>query len=600
MSRFPVAAFGALVAATIAAFFVTQHLKVSTPLIAGSPAPFPNAINPLHGNVCRGVNHRRTMISFYLLHRADDVDVYVVDQSGEIVRTVALGRHMRRGVRAPDGVFFWNGRQDDGSVAPDGNYYFRVALIHQGRTVLAPFSAEPITVMTVPPRPVITSVEPSLIPQKGFSVAIRYRGSENRSGTVLIYRTDLPGTPRLVKVFHTQWRGNQTIWDGTIDGRPPQQGTYLVGFEATDRACNTGRFPARWPPPPGSTPHSGVTVRYLSAEPPLHPVPSGSRAVVYVDARQQRYRWTLRHAGTSERVIASGASRRFDLPVRVPPRVAGLYEVAIRSGTHRTAVPIVVSAPASPRPPRVLVVLPALTWQGQNPVDDDGDGIPNTLDNGGPIELHRPLANGLPSGFADEAAFLSYLAKGHLRYDLTTDLGLIDGSGPGLSGRTGVVLAGSERWLPGSLGSALRAYVEHGGRVLSLGIDSLRRGVTLAGGEASDPTSARSTDVLGARPGAIVTHNGDLITVLKDDLGIFSGTSGALRGYRAYEPFASVAPPAQESSEAGTSTGAPSIVGYQLGRGIVVDIGLPGFGSSLARNIDAQELVSRLWTVLGG
>ena len=41
---------------------------------------------------------------------------------------------MRRGVRKPDGLFSWNGREDNGQVAPDGVYYFRVALIHQGRT----------------------------------------------------------------------------------------------------------------------------------------------------------------------------------------------------------------------------------------------------------------------------------------------------------------------------------------------------------------------------------------------------------------------------------------------------------------------------------
>ena len=46
----------------------------------------------------------------------------------------------------------------------------------------------------------------------------------------------------------------------------------------------------------------------------------------------------------------------------------------------------------------MLVVLPALTWQGHNPVDDNGDGLPDTLDAGVPIELDRPLADGLPAG----------------------------------------------------------------------------------------------------------------------------------------------------------------------------------------------------------
>jgi FlgD Ig-like domain len=598
VSRLPVAAFVALVVATSAAFFITQHLKVTTPLIAGAPRPAPAVINPVDGGTCKGVNHRLMKISFYLLHRSDDVDVYIVDQNGTIVRTLASGRHMRRDVRTPDGLFHWDGREDDGSVAPDGVYDIRVSLIHQGRSVEISNSAgpEPVTVLTVTPHPVVTDVTPSLIPQTGTGVTIHYTGSEQRSGTVQIYRTDLPGTPRLVKSFMTQWHGTKAIWNGKIHGRPAPQGTYLVGFAVTNQACTTGRFPSRLPPAPGSTPHAGVSVRYLAAQPPLTPVPAGSTAVVSVDAVGQPYRWALRLAGT-EAILATGASRSSSLRVAVPPRVAGLYELTVRSGSHQTTVPLVVNATQS-RPAAILVVLPALTWQGQNPVDDDGDGVPNTLADGGPIDLTRPLVNGLPVGFANQAAFVSFLTRSHLDYDLTTDLGLIDGVGPSLAGHAGVVLAGAERWLPDSTSSALRAFVVRGGHLLSIAVDSLRRGVTVAGGRAIDPTSPRRTDALGARPGAVVIHNRDPIEVLSDGLGIFSGTSGVWRGYTSYEPIASVAPPAAISSAAGTSSSTPSIVGYRLGRGIVVSIGLPSFGSSLTRSPDAQQLVRRLWTVL--
>jgi hypothetical protein len=51
-------------------------------------------------------------------------------------------------------------------------------------------------------------------------------------------------------------------------------------------------------------------------------------------------------------------------------------------------------------------------------------------------------------------------------------------------------------------------------------------------------------------------------------------------------------------SEAGTSAQTPSIVGYRLGSGIVVDVGLPAFTTSLAHDVDTQELLRRLWTVL--
>src|SRR5437764_2172471 len=327
MNRLPFVAFAALVVATVAAFFVTQHLKVTTPLIAGTPRPSPAVINPVGGTVCGGVDHRFTRISFYLLHRADDVDVYVVDQSGSIVRTLAIGRHMRRGVRTPDGLFTWNGRKDNGAVAPDGTYFFRVALLQQGRTIDLDNAA--VTVKTAAPRPVVNGVSPALIPQDGQPVTIRYSGNENRGGSVLLYRTDLPGKPRLVKApFPTPWHEQTVAWDGTIHRRPAPAGTYLIALSVTDAACNTGRFPATIPPAPGTTPHAGVTVRYVAVQPPLDPVAAGSRALVYIDSRRRGYHWTLLRVG-ARKPLASGGADHVALRVPVPARVPGLYELLV-------------------------------------------------------------------------------------------------------------------------------------------------------------------------------------------------------------------------------------------------------------------------------
>jgi hypothetical protein len=268
----------------------------------------------------------------------------------------------------------------------------------------------------------------------------------------------------------------------------------------------------------------------------------------------------------------------------------------VRSGPYRTQVPLVAAAA---RPPgRILVVLPALTWQGLGTGDEDGDGVPDTLDAGGPVQLQRPFAAGLPADFADEAALLSYLDHAHLQYDLTTDLGLNDGVGPGLFGRRGVVFAGSERWVPSSLAGPLRSYVEQGGHVLSVGIDSLQRSVTISGAQALNPGAPAVTDILGAERGP-VRSGGGVILSIKDELGIFTGTSGAF-GSGAYQPFTRPPTPGQEIvSAAGTSDTSAAIAGYRLGRGIVVDIGLVGFGPSLAGSVDAQELTHQLWKVLG-
>ena len=258
--RLSVAAFGALVVASIGAFFVTQHLKVTTPLINGAPRPVPAVIDPLHGVRCGKYNSGFATISFWLQHRSDDVDVYVVDDaSGAIVRTVASARHMRVGVRTPDGVFHWDGRLADGRVAPDGTYYFRVALRQQGATI--DLTSVPVRVKTVPPHPVITSVQPSVI-SPGTHVTIRYVGNENRGGTILLYRLAATGAPRLVKVFPTPWKGQHAVWDGTVaQQQPAPAGTYLLALQVSDAACNIGRYPAQIPSAPGSAATDVVIVR---------------------------------------------------------------------------------------------------------------------------------------------------------------------------------------------------------------------------------------------------------------------------------------------------------------------------------------------------
>ncbi len=265
-TRLSIAAFSALVAASIAAFFVTQHLKVTTPLIAGgqsAPRPVPGVINPIHPVQCGDYDTGSTTISFYLQHQSDDVIVSVVDaRDDEVVRTVADGRHMRKGVRRPDGVFHWDGRLSDGRVAPDGNYYFRVTLIHQNSTI--DLTGVPVTVKTVPPHPVVRSVTPTAIPTASGStrVTIHYAGNENRGGTIVLYRLGRPGGPRSLKTFLTPWKGESAVWDGTVlDQRPAPPGTYLLALEVTDAACNTGRYPARIPPPAGSSATDVVTVR---------------------------------------------------------------------------------------------------------------------------------------------------------------------------------------------------------------------------------------------------------------------------------------------------------------------------------------------------
>lgn len=243
LSRLPLVAFSVLVLATVGAFFIAQHLKVTTPLLAGFPAPVPAVVDPVHRHSCGGVSHGRMSISFYLLHRADDVDVDVVDSHGAIVRTLASGVHMAIKKRS---FFSWSGREENGSLAPDGTYYVRVALIHQGRTVTisGPSGPEPFKISTTVPRPRITSVTPRTLSGGAQSrVTIRYTGNETRSGTILIYRARPGGRDQLLKSFVTPWHRQVAVWDGLVNKHPASPGSYVLAFQVTDAACNTATSP---------------------------------------------------------------------------------------------------------------------------------------------------------------------------------------------------------------------------------------------------------------------------------------------------------------------------------------------------------------------
>jgi N,N-dimethylformamidase beta subunit-like protein len=584
-------AFGVLVLATLAAFVVTQKLKSAPPLVV---RPHLSAVfSPTaHGRL------REARISFWIVH-ADDVSVSIVDGDERIVRTLVDGRHLAARRRI---TRFWDGRSDAGALAPDGRYRVRVALLGQGRTIDLP---PQIALDTTPPRPRVAAIAPrtgsgpAFLPRRGVrAVTIHVRGTEGRRARLLIWRTDVT-PPRQVGQL-TIPIGHDTVqWDGTLAGVPAPAGTYLMGVLVADRAGNVGTFPARLPPQPGErTPGAGVTIRRLAVAPPLTPVAPGAHATAFVDARGHRYEWALRRSGDAK-VLAHGVDRGARLRLRVPRQQAGLDVLTVVTRDERTSVPLAVRAS---RPHSVLVVLPALTWQGRNPVDDDGDGMPDTLETGSAVALARPFAHGVPGDVSAEGALLRVLDANLLRYDVTTDLALTEGAGPALGGYRGVVLAGDERWITPALGAQLRAYVRRGGRLWSLGVDSLRRTVRLGGGTLSDPSSPRLVDALGARPRQplVTTAQPATMTIYRDGpLGLFHQTSGAFAGYRVYEALAPFAAPAKLVAAAGPAAGNPVIAAWQLGTGFAVHTGLPELPArALAHDLDAGALVQRIFTLL--
>jgi FlgD Ig-like domain len=145
MRRLPTLAFGLLVVATVAAVFITQHLKVTTPLIAGQTyGRTPHKIVPTNPS-CPAVT-----LYFHTLHHADSIDLYIIDHAGRVVRTLA--QNVTAPIKQPL-QYSWNGRLPDGSVAPQGLYNFRLHLIHQDRTIDPVIPGYPISVQSACPPP---------------------------------------------------------------------------------------------------------------------------------------------------------------------------------------------------------------------------------------------------------------------------------------------------------------------------------------------------------------------------------------------------------------------------------------------------------------
>lgn len=587
MSRAAAAGFVLLVAATLAAFFVTQRLKTRDPVVIGVRTL--GFFSPVtHGP-------QRTTYASFFLRRGDDVTVTVLDSEGDRVRTLADGRSVPARTRV---TFRWDGRDGSGRLQPDGDYFFRVGLARQGRSLTLPF---PQDLDTRPPRPVVVRVEPAhgdgplVLPRGGAQAATAvFRGTGGRRARGIVIRTDA-GPPRVVRSIRIGPGRRSYEWDGRIGGRPAPEGTYLMGLYMRDRAGNPGTFPARLPPFAGEIrTRPGVTVRRLAVSAPSGVVTAGRVATFRVDARGARYAWALRRLGSS-RPLARGAGRAARLRLRTPRAAAGLELLTVAAAGRRIVVPVAVRSRRS----RVLVVVPAMTFQALNPVDGNGDGIPDTLPNGGPAPLDRVYARS-PAGLSSQVApVMRFLDSERLPYDLTTDAALARGEGPRLDGATGVALIGSEPWLTAPLASALRRFTRRGGRVLTLGAGDLRSTATLAGGALRRPTPPAAVDALGARIGPRTRGPVDVLAY-QDDIGLFRGTGGGFGSWPAAFEVRGVVPGARIVAAAGPRAGVPIVTAWRLGRGLVIRTGLPGFQARMTRDLDAQALIRRAWSILRG
>ena len=598
MTRVAQVAFALLVVATFGAFFVAQRLKAAPSLVLEAKA------RPLFSPNQDGRKDRARWS--FMLKRDDQMSVRVVDDDGDAVRTLADRRNIEAYTRQG---FDWDGATDAGAMAPDGTYRLRLSLRRQGRSI----TIAAVEKDTTPPSPEVISIGPEDDP--GPEVLPRADGDPAE------VRVSVPGTNRELEVWRTDVRPAQRVigprelpdgdqvqrwrWNATDDeGQPVPAGTYLVVARSRDAAGNIGESVARLPPAPGYGEglegRGGVQVRYLSAQALHAPAAAREPMMIAVGSPGGDFAWTVRRAGQREiRKDGSGSRSRL-VRFRAPGGRSGLYIFEARTpGGDVARTPFYVQGDKAGD---VLVILPAITWQGRNRVDDDGDGWPDTLEHGLPVDTRRPYAGGeLPRDLRELAApLLIALDREGLRYEVTTDLALARGAGPGLEGREGVVLAGEVRWLPDEAQRALRTFVQRGGGVLVTGPDSLRRSAQVTPSRVVEPRPAAARTLFGARL-APVRRASTTVTATQDEIQLFADTGGTFAGFGAFEETLDLAGGTKLTAVAVTQEGARSvIVGARLGKGLVLRTGLPELPVRAGDDPELTTLLRRMWTLLGG
>jgi len=599
MTRLAMGVFGVLVVATFGAFFLAQRLKNSPPVV-GEIHVFPFFSPNGDGRFDKA---RLT----FKPKETDDITVAVLDSSGDEVRQLLSSRHVHAGELVR---LLWDGRTDDGRRAPDGRYRYRITLRHQGRSVKL---ASSVRLDTTPPRPRVTSVGPfkvpgpEILPQPDGGDAVVHLQAPGYRPVIRLFKTG-PGAMRKVLEDDmlpdgaTEWR-----WNGTVNGRPVSPGTYVATIETRDKAGNRGLSPPldRHGLPVatygGKLPgHGGITVRYLGVLPPYLPTTTGDELDVAVDARGQPWRWSLRRVGTNQ---STPSRRKTSARVRLhaPGKESGVYLMRVNTATHATTVPVPVQ---SREQHRVLLVLPVMTWQGRNSLDDDGDGLPNLLDRGVGVKLGRVYTgDGLPAGFATrEAPLLAWLDRNHHRYDITTDVALAMNRGPRLQGHKGVILPSDVRWLPRSLQQRLRRFVRDGGSVASFGIDSLRRQVTISPRRRLvGATPPATTDLFGARLHPPEQLSAPSNIVLKnDEIEFFAGTAGSFGPFSSIQEADSLgAEPLASAVTEDPPSSLPTLAASRLGKGLVLRFPLPELPTKAASgDPETTALLNRTWTLL--
>jgi hypothetical protein len=285
-----------LLAATAAAFAVTERLKLTKSPITGTKIIRDHLSPAAHTTAAINVRFRH----------GDVVTATIRDSRRHEVDTLAdaapmsLGRH----------TFTWNGMTDAGTAAPDGTYRLEIHLARQHRTILLP---NPIALDTKRPTVLAAgAVRPFFSPDgdhQSDTVTIHYKLSETAHVLVLV------NGHRVIRGRSSQTK-NKVTWGGTVDGTLLPPGTYVLRVGAVDLSGNTAV----------KMQDVAVTLRYIELlRRRFDNMRAGGTFHVTVSTDVKRYRWSF--AGRK------GASTARRLKLRLPT-AHGTYRLVVTEDGH--------------------------------------------------------------------------------------------------------------------------------------------------------------------------------------------------------------------------------------------------------------------------
>jgi hypothetical protein len=307
----------ALLAGTTAAFVITEELKLERSPI-GRPR-FDRVFSP----VCDCPQKTARLV--LRLRREDTIEAVIVDEDGSPVRMLASESR-----RVPGRlVFRWNGRDDAGTVVPEGRYRLRVHLADERRTIVIP---NRVRVDTTPPAIELVSFAPREFSPDGDgrndAAQIAFRSSEWARPVVLV-DDELAGRGR--------WRAggrSELAWPGTKAGKPLSPGLYAVALQARDRAGNVSE----------PTTPTVVTVRYIELAGERLRVRRGGVLQFRVLTDASAFHWALR-AREARRPLVTGAAATATVATRLPARVRrGRYILRVTASGHSDEAVVLVQA----------------------------------------------------------------------------------------------------------------------------------------------------------------------------------------------------------------------------------------------------------------